>query len=108
MEIFQFVLPRQASVVQIHDLSTFIIRVFQPFLRTYWPPPPQLCGRIFPSVAERGEVCSFVQLLMMIVMMACPSLIRNSTPLIKGPGALVLMVAVPATPSVVGQQARGG
>lgn len=59
-------------------------------------------------MAERGEVCSFVQLLMMIVMMACPSLIRNSTPLIKGPRALVLMLVMPATPSLVGQQARGG
>lgn len=90
-------------------MRTFIIRLFVPFLRTYWLSlPPQLCGRIFPSVAGRGEVCSFVQLLMMIVTMACPSLIRNSTPLIKGPGALVLMLAVPTTPSVVGQQARGG
>lgn len=41
----------------------------------------------------------------MIVMMACPSLIRNSTPLIKGPGALVLMAAG-ASPGV-GQQAKG-
>ncbi|MEQ2224821.1 hypothetical protein ILYODFUR_011450 [Ilyodon furcidens] len=32
---------------------------------------------------------------MMIVMIACPSLIRNSTPLIKGPGAPVLMAAGP-------------
>ncbi|CAG13589.1 unnamed protein product [Tetraodon nigroviridis] len=40
--------------------------------------------------------------------MACPSLIRSSTPLIKGPGALVPMVAVAPPPAVVGQQARGG
>lgn len=52
------------------------------------------------------EACSIVQLLMMIVMMACPSLIRNSTPLIKGPGAPVLMAAGPSPR--VGQQARGG
>lgn len=39
-----------------------------------------------------------MQLLMMIVMMACPSLIRNSTPLIKGPGAPVLMAAGPSPP----------
>lgn len=42
------------------------------------------------------EACSIVQRLMMIVMMACPSLIRNSTPLIKGPGAPVLMAAGPS------------
>lgn len=45
------------------------------------------------------EACSIVQLLMMIVMMACPSLIRNSTPLIKGPGAPVLMAAGPSPES---------
>lgn len=57
------------------------------FTGSFLTPSPTAAVYAGLSHPRLGEACSIVQRLMMIVMMPCPSLIRNSTPLIKGSGA---------------------
>ena len=103
-EIFHPMSHAASPDVTVADSPNEHIHI-QTFLCSYYlrkkiiPHHPQRRGPVggFSHPLPR-EASSIVQLLMMIVMMACPSLIRNSTPLIKGPGAPVLMAAGPSPP----------